>query len=414
MNNHEASPPPPVKEKTSVSPSVTTSGKRPLIIGAAIALALIAGWIIFRPKTAPMTTAAATKPAVAPDSIIVLDSIAQRLAAIQLETVGTGGGDSLIANGTITYDANRVSVVASNVSGRLVTVRADLGQSVTAGALLATVESPEVGAIRGDLERARSIVEIAQRNYDREKRLYEQQITPQRELLDAEATLRTAEADFRSATARLSAIGATDAGGGHGATFGLAAPIAGVVVDRTASPGQSVGPSTSLFTIADLRNVWINVDVYERDLSRIRTGAAASVSPSAFSTEQLAGRVTYAGGVVDTASRTFKVRVEVANSNLRLRPGMFAQVRIAAARGATVGAQISVPEIAVQDVNGKQVVFVATPTAGQFVARAVNVGDRSAGRVVITNGLRAGDRIVVNGAFQLKAELMKASFGDGE
>lgn len=413
MSPHETSPTPPVKGKVSVSSSISILRKRPLIVGATLAFVLIAGWAIFRPK-APLVPAAA--PALstdAPDSILVLDSTAQRLVAIQLETVTAGGGDNLIANGTITYDANRVSVVASNVSGRLVTVRADLGQPVAAGALLATVESPEVGAIRGDLERARSIVEIAQRNYDREKRLYEQQITPQRELLDAEATLRTAEADFRSATARLSAIGATNAGGGEGATFGLAAPIAGVVVDRTASPGQSVGPTTSLFTIADLRYVWINVDVYEGDLARVRTGAAASVSPSAYSTEQFVGRVTYAGGVVDSASHTFKVRVEVRNADRRLRPGMFAQVRIATARTAAADAQISIPAIAVQELNGKQVVFVSTATDGQYVAREVTLGNRTAGRVAVTKGVRAGDRIVVNGAFQLKVELMKASFGEG-
>ncbi|MHB0962528.1 MAG: efflux RND transporter periplasmic adaptor subunit [Gemmatimonadaceae bacterium] len=375
------------------------------------AVALVAARFVVWPAPSPVTQEA---DATLPDSVITLDSVAQRLAGVELVTVGIGGDNALIANGTITYDANRVSVVASHVAGRLLTVRADLGQAVRPGALLATLESPEVGAIRGDLERARSGVDIARRNYEREQRLFEQQITPQKELLEAEAAFRTAEADLRSASARLSAIGATDAGGGQGATFGLASPIAGVVVERNASPGQSVGPSTNLFTVADLGNVWITVDVYENDLSRVRSGVSALVTPSAFANEQFPGRVTYAGGVVDTASRTFKVRVEVANPHLRLRPGMFAQVRIPTTDKVTTRGPVEIPEIAVQEVHGKQVVFVSGAVPGQFIVRPVMLGLRRGGTVAITGGLAAGERIVVRGAFQIKAELMKASFGAGE
>ncbi|MBI3568100.1 MAG: efflux RND transporter periplasmic adaptor subunit [Gemmatimonadetes bacterium] len=384
--------------------------RRPRYVAVGM-LALVAAWIVVRREPVPARPAARAVPT--PDSTITLDSATQRLAGIELFTARAGGDNALIANGTITYDANRVSVVASHVAGRLLTVRADLGQAVRPGALLATLESPEVGAIRGDLERARSGVDIARRNYEREQRLFEQQITPQKELLEAEAAFRTAEADLRSASARLSAIGATDAGGGQGATFGLASPIAGVVVERNASPGQPVGPTSNLFTVADLRNVWITVDVYENDLARVRRGAMAFVTPSAFSSERFPGRVTYAGGVVDTASRTFKVRVEVTNPELRLRPGMFAQVRIPTTDTSPTGGPIAIPEIAVQELNGKQVVFVAGAVAGRFVVRPVTLGPRRGGTVVVASGLAAGERIVVQGAFRIKAELMKASFGEG-
>ncbi len=216
-----------------------------------------------------------------------------------------------------------------------------------------------------------------------------------------------------SALAKLRAVGAT---GGEGADFGLVSPIAGVVVERNASPGQVVGPSTNLFTVANLRHVWITVDVYEADLSRVRRGAPVVVTPVALAGETFAGRVTYAGGVVDPASRTFKVRVELENPGLRLRPGMFAQVRITVPPGAaaTTGT-LTVPEIAIQEINGKQVAFVATASPGQFVARPVTVGPRSSGGLVtLTGGLAAGDRIVGRGAFQLKAEMLKASFGEDQ
>ena len=348
------------------------------------------------------------------DSVLTLDTTAIRLAGVELQTLAPSGQAELVANGTITYDANRVSVIASRAEGRLVSVRADLGQAVNAGTVLAILESPEVGGVRGDLERARSTVEIARKNYDREKRLYEEQISPQKELLDAETTLRTAEADLASALTRLRALGAAT---GSGATFGLATSLSGTVVERNASPGQTVGPSTNLFTVADLGHVWITVDVYEGDLARVRHGAVASISPTAFPGQTFPGRVTYAGGVIDTTSRTFKVRVDVDNPGRRLRPGMFAQVRIEAPRGdETIGAATSVlavPEVAIQELNGKQVVFVAGAALGQFVARSIVTGARAGnGTVIVTQGLSAGDRIVVKGAFQLKAELTKASFGE--
>lgn len=383
--------------------------------GAGTAALLIVVWLFARrsSRAAEVPAKSDTIAAKASDSILTLDEEAQRLAGVELLAVTRASGGTLVANGAITFDANRVSVVSSRVEGRIVSVRADLGQAVRAGGLLAELESSEVGQIRGDLERAKANVETAHRNYEREKRLFEEQISPQKEMLEAEAAYRSAEADNRSAIARLTAIGAA---GGDGAAFGLRSPVSGTVVERNASPGQTVGPTTNLFTVADLRNVWITVDVYEGDLSRVRQGAAATVMPTALPGESFTGRVTYAGGVVDTASHTFKVRVEVANSALRLRPGMFAQVRLQTAAGPGTGSgTITVPEMAVQDVNGKQVVFVAGPRSGQYVVRPVTVGPRGGGgTIVVTEGLEPGERIVTKGAFQLKAELTKSSFGESE
>lgn len=382
-----------------------------LAIGAAAVVLVLAIWLFSRRGSDDERAKPASEPAKS-DTIVILDSTARRLAGIELLTVGGSGSNALLANGAITYDANLVSVVASRVEARVRTVSADLGQAVRAGASLATLESPEVGAIRGDLERARSAVDIAERNYTREKRLYEQQITPQKEMLEAESAFRSAEADLRSAQARLNAIGASL--DGQGASFGVSSPIAGVVVERNASPGQSVGPSTNLFTVADLQNLWITVDVYEADLPRVRLGASAAVMPTAFKSQQFTGRVTYAGGVVDTASHTFKVRVEVPNQNRLLRPGMFAQVRIQATGASGTEGGATVPEVAVQDVNGKTVVFVASADPSRFIVRPVTIGSRGAGSITIASGLRAGERIVTKGAFQIKAELMKASFGEDD
>lgn len=389
------------------------TARRPAWVGAAIVAVVVLIFLFTRgstERTKDDLEAAAVK--AGSDTIVTLDSTAQRLAGIEIIPVIPGTAGELSANGIFTYDADRVSVISSRVDAHIVAVRADLGQSVGVGGLLAILESAEVGQTRGELERARSNVEIARRNYEREERLFREQISPQKEMLDAEATYRSAEADYRSAAAKLRAMGAV---GGQGGVFDLRSPIGGTVVERHASPGLTVGPSTNLFTVADLRNVWITVDIYEGDLHRIQAGAAATVLPTSLGGESFLGRVTYAGGVVDAASHTFKVRVDVANSNFRLRPGMFALVKIATTGSGTPGDAVAVPEVAVQELNGRQVVFVATAKPGVFVARTVTTGvSRADGTTPIVSGLSGGERLVVKGAFQLKAELTKATFGGAD
>jgi cobalt-zinc-cadmium efflux system membrane fusion protein len=291
-------------------------------------------------------------------------------------------------------------------------MHADLGERVAEGQRLATVESAEISQIRGDLERSRAAADIAKRNYEREKRLYEQNISPQKEMLDAEGLYRTAEADVRGAEAKLRTYGATV---GQGGSFELSSPIAGTVVERSASPGQIVGPQTNLFTVADLTRVWITIDVYEADFGRLRTGAPVTVVPVALPSASFRGRVRSMGGVVDTTTHTFKVRVVVENPGQQLRPGMFAQVRIEVPGDAARGTSVVVPELAVQDVNGAPAVFVATADSSRFVVRRITVGTRTGnGGLAVTRGLSPQDRIVTKGAFQLKAELMKSSFSEPE
>lgn len=384
--------------------------RRWLLLIAGVAVVALALWAMLGGNDiAPSTDEEHAEGAPA-DTILRLDSIAQRLAGVELLTVTLGGSGELVANGTITYDANHVSVLSSRAEGRVISVRADLGENVAAGATLALLESPLVGQTRGALERAQANLAAARRNYEREKRLFDQSISSQKELLEAEAAFRSATADQRSAVSELTALGAR---GGQGATFGLVTPIGGTVVERNASPGQAVGPSSNLFTVADLRHVWINVDIYEGDLRRVRQNAEAVVAPNALPGESFTGRVTYAGGVVDTTSHTFKVRVELQNPGQRLRPGMFAQVRIKTLRMAE-DTSLVIPQLAVQEVAGQQIVFVAGQIPGQFIVRPVALGpEGSGGSVAVTKGLRAGERIATAGAFQLKAELTKASFGEG-
>ncbi|MGH7658121.1 MAG: efflux RND transporter periplasmic adaptor subunit [Gemmatimonadales bacterium] len=381
----------------------------PLILAALVVVAVV--WVLSRREVPPVNQPNEPDPVERPVVEIKLDSISERLAGIEVSTVTAAGSGALFANGTITYDGNHVSVVASRAEGRIVSVRTDLGRRVGRGDVLAIVESPEIGVTRGAWQRARAAVEIAQKNYEREKRLYDQLISPQKDLLAAEGEYRTAQAELGASLAKLTALGAEPEG--EGGRFGLASPVAGIVVERHATPGQIVGPSVDLLTVADLRHVWITVDVYETDYGRIRNGAMAQIMPAAVP-DTFAGRVTYAGGIVDSVSRTMKVRVEVENESRRLRPGMFARVRIETPT-ASGDSTLVIPEAAVQNLEGTQVVFVPGGSPGRYVARPVTLGPSAgADRVVVASGLDFGDRVVTEGAFQLKAELTKSSFGEEE
>jgi cobalt-zinc-cadmium efflux system membrane fusion protein len=251
------------------------------IVGMAVGVLLIAALAVARrDQTAHAEVEGARTPDEAEriDTVVKIDSAAQRFIGIVLATANAAAGEALVANGTITYDANRASVVAPRAEGRVLAVRADLGDQVGAGTVLAVLDSPDVGQTQGELERARASVELMRQNYEREKRLFEQSVSSRKELLEAESAYRTAQADSNSAAARLRALGAAADGNG---TFRLYAPIAGTVVERNAMPGQIAGPSTNLFTVADMRRLWITVDVYESDAERVRRGARAWVMPRA-------------------------------------------------------------------------------------------------------------------------------------
>lgn len=339
-------------------------------------------------------------------AIVELDSAALAMAGILQGEADTVQSTVLPATGTITYDQNRVSHIGPRTEGRILSLRADLGDRVRSGQVLAVLESPEVGATRADLHEAESMLEIARENYDRERRLEEQGISSRRELLEAERELRQAEAALLRAGERLQALGA---GHGDGSQFTVTSPFAGVVVEKHATRGEVVGPSDQLFTVADLGRLWIELDVYERDLRHVALGQPVQVTTTAFPDRTFEGEIVYIGDILDPARRTVRSRVEVENPGGALRPGMFARAAIRVSGGATV---VVVPRQAVQTVEDRQVVWVPGDQPGHFMARPVEVGQTLEGnRVEILSGLEPGERIVTEGAFTLKAQLSKGEFG---
>lgn len=344
------------------------------------------------------------------EEVVVLDTTAIRLGGIEVGTVESINTIGLAVTGTITYDANRVSHVGSRTDGRILAVRADLGARVRRGQALAVLESVEVGQIRAEEREAEALLKIAQENYAREQRLAQQGISSRKELLQAEADLRRAEAALNSAEDRLQVLGAAH-DHGAGGQFSLLAPFAGVVVARDASLGEMASPADTLFTVADLSEVWIELDIFERDLARVRVGQSVEVTVTAYSGRTFPGRIVYIGDVLDPSKRTLRARVEIPNPGGALKPGMFATASIQV--GGDGDAFAVVPQGSLQDFEGKRVVFVPGDKAGEFRPVVVEVGQTIDGnRVVILSGIAPGNRIVIAGAFALRSELSKGEIGE--
>ena len=358
------------------------------------------------------STAAKTDSAAghAEGEVVQLDTAGMRLGGIQVGPVEVITTSGLPVTGTITYDANRVSHIGSRTDGRVVALRAELGAPVARGQALAVLESPEVGQIRAAEREAEELMKIAGENFARERRLADQGISSRKELLDAEAELRRMQASLRSAQSRLQVLGARH-DHGAGGQFSLVAPFGGVVVARNASLGEMATPADTLFTIADLSRVWIELDIFERDLARVRVGQSVAVRTGAYPERAFQGRIVYVGSVLDPERRSVRARVEIPNPGGALKPGMFANASVQVGAGGPV--VVVVPQEAVQEVEGKKVVFVAGTKAGQFRTQAVEVGEPiEGGRVTIRGGLTPSSRVVLRGAFALRSELAKGEIGE--
>lgn len=340
---------------------------------------------------------------------VVLDSLELVSANLEYTMVQVLQPDSLRLTGLVTFDAARVSHVGPRMQGRVVQVAVEIGSSVRVGDTLAVMDSPELGAAQAAWFTATVDREVDRRNFERADRLFRQGIISGRRHLEAEGRLRQAEGLLAAAEHALAALGA-EPDSTASSQFVLRAPLSGVVADKHATVGEVVGPDGQMFTVADLSRLWIILDLYESDLARVRIGNPAIIETQAYPGRMFEGRIGYLGAVVDTASRTVKVRVELPNPDRALKPGMFAHADLVLPDSTEV---IGVRQEAVQTLDGVTVVFVAEGS-GRFRVVPVSIeGTRVGGWIEITDGLSVGDRVVGTGSFTLKADLLKESFGEG-
>ncbi len=335
------------------------------------------------------------------NGVVVTAAKKQRLAGI------------ISATGKVEANADRIAHVSPRISGKIVAVRASLGDSVAAGQALVTLDSVELGEALNRYHQSKTKLALAQSSMDRIKILVEKKIAARKDILQAETDYKTAQTELHTDEERLSLYGVSISelqGEGHKKPLLLVrSPIGGIITEKHAIVGELSDPSKSLYTVADLSNVWVMVDIHEKDLAKVRKGQAATVMVSAFPELKLKGRITYIADLVDGATRTVKARIEVANPGRKLKPEMFATVELALAADAPP--VLAIPEDALQDLDGKKVVFVAENDA-EFGARLVQAGRLAGGMIEIVSGLKEGERYAVKGAFILKSELKKGEVVD--
>jgi len=319
----------------------------------------------------------------------------------------------LSTTGQVDFDQNRLAHVSPRISGRVHRVHAVLGGEVRAGQRLAEIDSIELGQAKASFLQAKAKEEMVRQGFERAQGLFADRIASEQEVLEAEAAWREASVGLRTADEILHLYGlsqeqvdALTYDDDEASIYPLRAPFAGTVVDRHATLGELVTPERNLFTLADLGGVWIWIDVYQRDLGGVHLEDQVRARVDAFPGEVFAGEVSYLSARVDAETRTVRARLDVANPDGKLRPGMFVEVELVDPHegegGAARAASLVVPEAAVVRDGDRSLVFVGAGE-NRFERREIRVGRRAGGFVEVADGLALGEPVVVEGAFLLKS-----------
>ena len=357
----------------------------------------------------PVAPAAASEPHADPSVVHVEEGMLRDLRITTSIVESRSGADDVTLQGELAVDERAYAEVGVPVSARAMRLLAAPGDPVRAGQLLVELQSPELGRLRADYVSAQARVTLTDMALTRKRDLAAEKITPQREVQEAEAEAAEARAALRASSAALTALGVTPSRDGDtdsrdAATFGLRSPIAGTVIERNIVRGQMVEPATPAVRIAHVSTLWLTVHAFVRDAGRITKGTAARLKFSALPAEEFRGVVGLIGGQVSKESRTVPIRIDVRNQRGVLRPGMSGSASLPV--GALKTQVLTVPVAALQRVRNEWCVFLPKD-ASTFEIRKIGRGRDLGGEVEVLSGLRAGEKIVVEGAFLLKSQAEK-------
>lgn len=399
---------------------------------AALAAALVVGaglWFRTSPSPTPdgigdkEETVASTE--AESGALIAVEPDMQRIAGLEVEPVRTQELAEMIqTTATVGPDETRVARLRPLADGRVLQVNVRVGDRVPRGRVLLTYDSITAGELLADYrsalatrERADAEAEALRRSVERADKLVELGGVARGERERRNADHHSGVAAVNSATATVAnleqklrrlgvpqeALAAAQAGGDLTAVTRstVTAPFAGVVLQVQAAQGEVITPDRELFVIADLSRVWLQGDVYQKDLAKIRVGENAIVTVDAYPGESFSGRVTHVSDVMDPDTRTAKVRCEVINTDGRLKVQMFAGLALPTSAPRNV---IVVRSEAVQDIDGSPTVFVRVDEE-HFSPRSIRIGATVGGWTEVVEGLATGELVVTRGALMLKSKL---------
>ncbi len=331
---------------------------------------------------------------------------------------------TLRLTGQVQLDKTRVVDVMPTGGGQVKLVEKLLGQDVAKGDVLAVIHSADLGQAKAQFLEVQARLELATSTFEREKELYERKISSKADYLSALNELKAAQAYYAAAERRLRLFGLgteqisaikSEKENSQFAELVLRAPQAGTIIAQNVSTGALVDTTESLYTIANLSNVWVWYDLYERDLAvlhdRLSSGESvvAKVRVKAFESEVFDGVVDLIGSQVDEHTRTIKVRVQVRNEERKLKPGMFAEAEISVPLKGNI---MAVPSSAILSDEGKTFVFQRWKD-DLWVRRDVRLGRNQGGFAEVLNGIPRGATIVTRGAFMFKSDILREKMGAG-
>ncbi|HYP75644.1 MAG TPA: efflux RND transporter periplasmic adaptor subunit [Polyangiaceae bacterium] len=318
---------------------------------------------------------------------------------------------SLTVAGSVDFVPSHVARIGPQISGRVASVPVTSGQTVSRGAVVVTLDSVDIGRARADFLQAKSQLLLAESELARENRLIEAGASSERAQQTARTSLDLAKVGLSAASDRLHTLGASPGQGASG--FSLVSPIEGKVLEVKARLGQPVGPTDTLIVVGETTEVWLAVDIYERDLAHVHQGDDVLASAVAYPERTFEGKVDQLASVVDSERRVLEARIVLQNPDGALRPGMTATARILSVPEAGAPSVISVPRGALQTIDGQPFVFVELG-AGKFELRAVDRGVELEQGVEIKQGLTGEESIVTEGSFVLKSEVLRSQMGSND
>lgn len=378
-------------------------------------------------EAAPKATAEKAAEKASPDVVTISDEARKTIGLTVVTAEERPFAAMIQTTAVVMPNETRVAHIRPLAPGRVEQVHVRIGDRVSAGQALVTYDNIEMGQLAGEyraaaaaVERAQAEADVARRALERAGRLvesggisraeYERRDAEQKRALAAISTERATMANveqklrrFGLSSAELSKL--TLAEGGGSSRGVLRAAFAGVVTATNVAQGESVDTERELLTVADLSNVWVLGDLYQKDLGSVRRGQEALITVESYPGETFSGRITYISDVLDPASRTAKVRAEVPNRDGRLKLQMFVSMQVPTG---DMRSAVVIPSAALQEMDEQPVVFVQT-AEDTFEKRVVKVGPAQRESVPVLEGVKSGERVVTTGAFMLKSKLKASS-----
>jgi len=329
-----------------------------------------------------------------------------QLALLGMATAAPGKAITVELPAKLVWNEERTQRIYPAFAGRVMAIKADVGQQVKSGTLLAQLASPDFGMAQADTAKAGAEARLSQKSLQRQRELFEAGIIARKDLDQAEFDAARTQAEIQRTEARTKLYGG---GNNVNQQLALSSNINGTVVERNLNPGQEVRPDQSgpgvpaLFVVTDPTSLWVQIDARESEIGTLKIGSSFELVIPSLGGQKFEGKVTAAADFIDPTTRTIKVRGVVANPNRLLKAEMLATARIER----ILGAGVVIPSQAVSLLGAKQTVMVQTQP-GVFERRDVTLSYQGPKETVVSSGLEAGEQVVSENMLLLAREFRSA------